>query len=174
MTISRLLQEKENYTHEISLLVSILIRYPQISSLHYDPHQEMIQFGFLVSEEISKERILDFEKILNSSLEAFHHLDCNDDVLLEIAVQHMENVTSIEISRNVNTLTRDEISLLVMLLQDAFTHHLVMDIHDPTMDEEQQLQEEIIDSMLMDLQAGAHDRNFIAYREEGRVMVFNK
>jgi hypothetical protein len=44
MTISRLLQEKENYTHEISLLVSILIRYPQISSLHYDPHQEMIQF----------------------------------------------------------------------------------------------------------------------------------
>ena len=174
MTISRLLQEKENYTHEISLLVSILIRYPQISSLNYDPHGEMIRFGFLISEEISTERVLGFKQLLKSSLEAFHHLDGSEDFHVEVNVQSVDKITSMEISLYISTLSRDEISLLVLLLQDAFANHLVMDIHDPTIEEEMQLQEEIIDSMLMDLQSGTHDRNFIAFREEGRVMVFNK
>ncbi len=174
MTISRLLQEKENYTHEISLLVSILIRYPQISSLNYDPHGEMIRFGFLISEEISTERVLGFNQLLKSSLEAFHHLDGSEDFHVEVNVQSVDKITSMEISLYISTLSRDEISLLVLLLQDAFANHLVMDIHDPTIEEEMQLQEEIIDSMLMDLQSGTHDRNFIAFREEGRVMVFNK
>jgi hypothetical protein len=48
MTISRLLQQKKKTIHhEISLLVSILIRYPQVSSLNYDPHQEIDTFRFL-------------------------------------------------------------------------------------------------------------------------------
>jgi hypothetical protein len=112
--------------------------------------------------------------LLTNSLEVFHHLDGSEDIKVKVVVQNVEKITSLEISLNTNTLSRDEISLLVMLLQDAFTNHLVMDMHDPSIEEEMQLQEEIIDSMLMDLQTGAHDRNFIAYREEGRVMVFNK
>jgi len=174
MTISRLLQDKENYTNEISLLVSILLRYPQISSLNFDPHLHMLRFAFMVSENIPEEQLREFQHRLETSLEAFHHLDDHKEAVFEIVFKNMNAITCIEISRHLENLSQEEISLIVMLLQDAFSNHLVMDFHDSALDEDLQLQEELIDTMLLDLKDNTKDRNFIAYREEGRVMVFNK
>jgi hypothetical protein len=174
MTINRLLQqEKENYTNEVSLLVSILIRFPQVSSLNFDPHKHLLRFSFIVAEEISEESTRGFEQLLKTSLDAFHFLDETDDPHLEIIWRNVDAMTSIEINRRVDSLTQEEISLMVMLLQDAFST-IVMDVDVNIQDDELHLQEEIIDSMLLDVKTNLKDRNFIAYREEGRVMVFNK
>ncbi len=174
MIINRLLQEKENYNNEISLLVSILIRYPQISSLNYDNEKDILRFSFLANHVYDSRWIDDFKQRIENSLEAFHGSNGMDDVHFELDCQSIHDVTRFELTRNVTSLSQEEISLLVMLFEDAFRDNLVMDRNDSLVDEDMQIQEEIIDSMLHDLQGGSKDRNFIAYREEGRLLVFNK
>ena len=93
---------------------------------------------------------------------------------------HLENsslgdhLTMVEIRRDVSTLTQEEISLVIALMRMEFRQQLVVDPGDSLYEDELALQDEMIEQMLEDLRESRSDRRLVAFREEGRVMVFNQ
>jgi hypothetical protein len=173
MAIGAKSHDKENVTNGISLMVSILVRYPEISALYFDPKSHTLKFTFLVMGSMSSDRKADFQHILNLSLDVFHRIDGNKKHKTNIRFEDFDDVTRIEIIRNTETLSQEEISMIIQLVESNFPDKLVVDRNETMMEEDLLLQEEIIDTMLLDLKTHTQERNFIAYREDGRVMVFN-
>lgn len=171
---NQVFQSKDKNPNEISLLVSILIRYPEISSLHFDPKSRSLAFNFLVRGLIPQENLRSFRTKLSSCLDVFHQIGGDQNHTTSILSEDFNGVTRLIVAREVDTLSQHEISLIIHVIYDHFTDKLVSDYNDSILEEELLLQEEMIDSMLLDVSGASQEKDFIAYREDGRVMVFNK
>jgi len=158
----------------ISLLISILVRYPEIGTINFNPRNHTLKFIFLLTKVLSDADFLRFKEKVILSLETLGYLENRraDTINLEKSV--FEGITQIEVIRDVDSLTREEISLIIQLFRQEFPHNLVTDHNDNLLEEDLQVQEELIENMLEDLRIAGNEKNFIAFREEGRVLVFNK
>jgi len=117
MAIGAKSHDKENVTNGISLMVSILVRYPEISALYFDPKSHTLKFTFLVMGSMSSDRKADFQHILNLSLDVFHRIDGNKKHKTNIRFDDFDDVTRIEIIRNTETLSQEEISMIIQLVE---------------------------------------------------------
>lgn len=85
-----------------------------------------------------------------------------------------DGIGILQITRDVATLSQTELALIVELVLDRFGPDLIVDDGDSLVEEDMLAQDELIREMLADLQDGRLERNLIAFRDGGRVLVFNK
>ena len=64
--------------------------------------------------------------------------------------------------------------MVIELVHMNFNQNLVSEKNDSLMEEDLLMQEELIEHMLENLKISSPEKNLIAFREEGRVLVFNK
>ena len=152
----------------VGLLTSILLRYSEVGSVHYWREQHALKFTFMITKH---QEISPLEETLKPALELFHQLEGQSMRVLDIACRNEENVCVITITRDVDTMTQREVGLIVELLKREFKQKLVYDeMYLP--EDEQVFQEEMINHMLSSIQTYDIDKNVVALREEGRVLVF--
>ena len=159
----------------VSLLISILVRYPEVGSLHYDPQEQAMRFTFLLAQALSEADFAQLEQRLAGSLDALSYLESRPprQFRLERSVLG-DHLTMIEMHRDVGSLTQEEISLVITLIRSTFRQELIIDPGDSLYEDELALQDEMIEQMLEDLRDSRSDRRLVAFREEGRVLVFNQ
>ncbi|MGI9860325.1 hypothetical protein SDD30_02940 [Moorella naiadis] len=158
----------------IGLLISILVRYPEVGTINYEPHDQVLRFTFMLAQPVEEERVRAFETKFHKSLEVYNYLEDRDARVINLHHTYDDQIMSLEVQRDVATLSRDEINLIMTLVQEEFGSSLVVENNDEVMEEELILQEELIDHMLESVKGTTSERQLIAFREEGRVMVFNK
>jgi|GEM_PF-484486 len=161
-------------TDSIGLLISILVRYPEVGAINYDADRQILRFTFMLAPPEEGKDLQGFGKKLKQALEAYNYLEDRKAQVVELKVHHHEEIYSLEVHRDVHTLSRDEIGLIVNLVREAFDQYLMAETNDSLLEEDLLLQEEIIERMLEKVRGSAPKRHLIAFREEGRVMVFNK
>ncbi len=167
-------KRKEQVTDGVGLLISLLVRYPEVASINFEPDQQVIKFKFFVAKTMCDDEMALFEKQMTDSIEVFHKLRGKPVKLSVVRYQHFDNYTMIEIRRDVETLVREEIDLIITLFWQNFKNSLVQDDNGNVYEEDIILQEEIIDHMLEIVKDCTVDKKLFAFREEGRVLVFNK
>jgi class 3 adenylate cyclase len=113
------------------------------------------------------------QKLLDS-IEVFNKLGNKTTRLSVVDYQECDSYTMIEIQRDVETLIGEEIALIVALFRHSLEKSLVADEGESLYGEDLQIQEEIIEHMLESVKGYAGDKKLFAFREEGRVLVFNK
>ncbi|HHV61830.1 MAG TPA: hypothetical protein GXX51_04215 [Firmicutes bacterium] len=174
--MSRLQRQREDHAaNSVSLLISILVRYPQIVTVNFDPKHKTLKFTFMISEQISDERYAKFKMKLEENIETYAALIQSGKPDIELHMVRFEGFTSLEVKRDVQTLTQEEISLIIELVVAEFGDQLITERgEDSLLDEEISMQDEIIENMLEDLRESFQERDLIGFREEGRVLVFNK
>lgn len=165
---------KEHANDGVNLLVSILVRYPEISSLHIIPASQTLKITFLLSRIITAAEFDAVQQRLRKSIEAFNMLEGRDDIQLHIEQSTYEHITLLTIARDMPSLSQEEIALLIATLQEQFGNALVADSSEPVLDEELAVQEEMIQNMLDNVRVQNTKRRLIAIRDDGRVMVFDK
>lgn len=165
---------KEDVTGSVALLISILIRYPEVATINFDPEKQVLKFTFILSKVLEFEEFEEVEDKLIKSIEVFNTLE-SKKVSLSIVKYHVyDNLTLIEIQRDVNTLVQEEIALIVELFRCYFPKNLIVEKDEGIIEEELVVQEEIIEHMLESVRRAAGDKCLFAFRDEGRVLVFNK
>ncbi|MBE3571456.1 MAG: hypothetical protein IMW95_00655 [Moorella humiferrea] len=158
----------------IGLLISILVRYPEVATINYEPDEQLLRFTFMLSEPITGEKMEKFAEKFRKSLEVYNYLENREARIIDLKYTPYDQLTSLEVQRDVATLSRDEIDLIIALVREGFNSTLVAENNDNIMEEELMIQEELIDRMLESVRGTVPERRLIAFREEGRVMVFNK
>jgi hypothetical protein len=165
---------KEEVTDSIGLLISILVRYPEVATINYDPEQRILKFTFITSRVLDPVQEKDLSGRLLESIEVFSILEGKATRLSMVDYQECESYTMVEIQRDVETLKQEEIALIVELFRQSLENSLVTDEGHSLYEEDLLMQDEIIQHMLESVRDCAGDKKLFAFREEGRVLVFNK
>lgn len=156
----------------VGLLVSILVRYPEVGTINVDQEEQLLKLTFFVANDISE---LDSYSVrLYDSLKLFNQLEGRSCRVCEIDLHHEESVVTIEVKRDIESFSQNELNLIVELLEQLFADFLVTDQSEDIPEEELQMQEELIRHMLENLRGKRPDKSIVALREEGRVLVYNK
>lgn len=163
-----------DYSDSIGLLISILVRYPEVGTINFDPKQQDLKFTFIFSRVLCEIELSNFKSELVQVIEAYNYLEGKEITIADVNHQFCDNFTMLEVRRDVNTLNQDEIALIIEVVEKCFKQNLVADQNEYMMEEDLIMQEELIEHMLENLKSASPERNLIAFREEGRVLVFNK
>lgn len=161
-------------SRSVGLLVSLLVRFPEIATLRYDQRRASLRFRFLVTGILAPDEHAALSRILADSLAAFHRLERRPMRLCTLTPEPHGDLTLLELVRDVGSLSPEEVTLVIELLNEHLGTRLVVDTQDLLQVEDAALQEELIQESLQQLRTTRAGRNLIAVREEGRVMVFNK
>ncbi|HEY8347780.1 MAG TPA: hypothetical protein VIL07_11015 [Symbiobacteriaceae bacterium] len=164
----------ELVSRNVGMLISVLVRYPEVGSVKYEPRQQTIRIGLLVQGELEAEEFRRIRSDLAEMLQVYHLLENRTGSVLELEQESYGGLTSLTVTRDVGSLTPDEIYLLIEFFRERFAGRLVTEAVDFSAEEDMMAQDEMIEEILFDLQHSPADRNLIAIRENGRVMVFQK
>jgi hypothetical protein len=167
-------KEGEPFSNSMSLIAFLLMRYPEIGSVRFDPLEKTLQFSFVVTSSPSEAELNGFRAQLLGSLRAIAELQGREPGQSEITFTTYEDLTFIEVTREIHSLNQEEIALLMGLVQQVFGGSLLLDQEEGTQEEDILMQEEMIEHMLEDLKDSRQEKRLIGFREEGRVLVFNR
>lgn len=168
-------KDGEQVSNSVGLLISILVRYPEIGSINFSPKSKVLKFNFILTQHLEDLDFENFQQHLINSLDVYNMLEGKKTIITELKKIHYEKITLLEIERDVDTLSQEEISLIIDLMRDRFGHLLVTDGScESFLDEELEMQEELIEHMLEDAKTSFQEKSLIGFREEGKVLVFNK
>lgn len=160
----------------INLLVSILVCYPELGTVSFEPKNDSLRLSFALKEMPSKADFEALRSLLEESIAAYHALEGFFGAQTSISLDGTENTAFLYVWRDMATLSRGEIGLLTALVREHFGENLLMDMEIGEADELEieAAQAEIIDNMIGNLKINRVTDRMIGVREEGRVMVFNK
>ncbi len=157
----------------ISLVTSILVRYPEVLNVEYNPAENEIKLKFLISRQISPQEVSTLKKLLSDSIEVYNKLKKRPVPTAVVSIINFQEFIMIEIIRDLETLVQEEISLIVQTLQQAVGTAIIAENVQHYEEEDLQYQEDMIDSILNNTEWCQEDKTIFAFREEGRVMVYN-
>lgn len=161
-------------SESIGLLISLLVRYPEVGSIKYEPKTRALKFTFRIKEALSLEKVALLKEKITACLGAFDALTKRGRRMRGLDISVYNNFTFVEIKRDVASLAEEEISLLIGLLRQEFGQSLLTEQSDPLLEEELLAEEDIIGHMLENVKETTLEKRLIAFREEGKVLVFNK
>ena len=162
-------------TSGVSLLVSILIRYPEISTVTYDPETHSLKFCFMISSAFGREEFGSFKDDFLLNLMVYWDVIRVDETkTIDISCDNLDKMMRIEVCRDLSTLTAEVISLMVGIVTQRFGDNLVKDRCEDLPEEDVFVHEEMIRNLLADVTDASQEKKLIGFREEGRVMVFNR
>lgn len=167
-------KEGESFSNSMSLIAFLLVRYPEIGSVRLDPVQQTMHFSFILTRPLADSEIDKFKDVLILSLESLGELNQHETGQVEIQNAQDGSLTFLEISQEIASLSQEEISLTIGLVRQYFGGILLSEQEDGIQEEDMALQEEMIEHMLEDLRDSRQEKQLIGFREEGRVMVFNR
>lgn len=164
----------DEVSDSIGLLISILVRYPEVGSTNYDPKTKKLTLTFTISKLLDEETLRQFKKKFLSSIELFNFFEGREPKILALKYSVYEKFTILEVQRDVETITHHEIALTISLINQDFASDIVADDNSSLLEEDLELQEEMIGYALENIKDSTFEKKLIAFREEGKVLVFNK
>lgn len=156
------------------LFVSLLVRYPELGSVKFIPETRTLVLTFLLRPSPDSSLFKAFSKRLYQSLEAYSYLSGSPVHVINVSRTDHESCTVIEATRDIDTLTQEELSLIVALVREWFSDRLVPEAAEPMTEEDIQVQDEIIGHMLEDMRKSSSLGDLIGFREGDRVLLFNR
>ncbi len=158
-------------TRGLGALITVMMRYPEINSVQFNPDERTLNMTFIVRKTLDDATWQNVTSQLQEVLQAYRWV--TNRPLSVIALDRIEwdTATIIELRRDIDTVSVEEVGMMIEVLHDWFEQDVVTDAHD-LLEEELMLQEETIQASLEALTRASHG-HLVALRDEGRVVVFN-
>ncbi len=166
----------EENSESAGLLISILMRYPEIGAISFNPDDHTMTLSFSCKKIIAEKDFLNKKDRLELCLDTYAYLEGKKSSVLAIQCLGTEEVSVLKIKYEVEVATKSEIALIINFLQQEFGDCLVRDLDKNEFlgEEDLLLQDEFIGHMLESFKYAIPVNKIIAFREEGRVHLFKK
>lgn len=157
-----------------SLLVSVLLSYPQISTVQL-LHDRSIHLTVVVRRSIDHRNLAAFLGQIEQMLPAIASLQDRHMERFRIGQESgEEGMLFIRLERDLDTLDVAELNLLGSLATEAFGDHLVTEDVGQTDPEEQRWQRAMLEEVLKEARSNAVAHDLFAFRERGQILLFNR
>jgi hypothetical protein len=160
-------------SEQVNLLISLLIRFPQVSAVHYDPADRSLRFVYLL-RDVHREQLHSFVEKAKLYLQTFHSIAPSSVQAPKVAaIQHeqAEDLWVLQIRRDVASLTYEEINLVNEVVADSLGEAVVCDSVENNNDEF--FDEDLAIAALLSSGGAFGNEKLSGFREKGRVLVFS-
>jgi hypothetical protein len=157
----------------LDAIITAFLNYSEFSSINYEAFRDTIKIEIALRGDIGEEKKAHMLSRTCQSLQLFYKIAHIEPKLIKMDVVEKEGITILRWHRDIKSLREQELELLVLLLRQEFNDNLVKDEHDFLM--AQSVRTRVKNSLLKKIKKhGQISNNIFAYRDEGRVFVFNK
>lgn len=168
---------EERSSDGVSLLISLLVRFPQIGTIQFESKSRHLRLNFMLSQSVFPADIEAFQTKIAANLKAYHHITGMNPTCVNIEnKQPYEKFCMLSIVRDLASLSKGELALIISLLVERFHETLIIDDPDflPDFMDDPVFPDDFIDGMLENVKFQRSAKSLTALRENGRVLVFNK
>ena len=160
----------------VQLLASVLVCFPEIEAVSYEPRQELLTMDFVVRARLDPSEIEDFAAFLAESIETYYVIEGGAASEMDFSYEQHDALTILHLARRMDELSERELSLTVQLLTERFGEALLVDPHGAeALDAEfRTLQHETLERMLMAVREIPRRDRLIGIRERDQVVVYNR
>lgn len=155
--------------NHVDLLISLLVRFPQIGTVYYEPDVRALRFVFLIKGD--HDDFPEFAQTFQAHLSLFHDLRQEESGVTSLKKTENGVLTSIEVQRELSGLSLEELNLIVSLISEFYGDALVQE--GPAVSEDDEFEHNaIIESFLSSIPQRSLER-LTGFRDNGRVLVFS-
>ena len=152
----------------IQLVASLLMCFPEMGKVTLDSKDEGVWLDFTLKGVPTEERMQAADKLITDSLRFYHEIEGISGAKLAFYYEKR----ALHIFRDIGSLSRAEIGILVTLIKDNFGDLLLTDAFSNIDEDVLYNQSEMIDHRIRFLRENHIRENMVGIREEGRVMVY--
>ena len=166
-------REKKPDPEGSHLLATILVVYPEVSTVSYEPEDGMLRLSFAMTGKPEQEAFQQFAQMVIDSIEAYHHLEGFSNAKIEMYIEGAGTTSFLHVKRDIASLSRGELSIIAELVEERFRDELILDGPEGTVDTDFLIaQEDHLEQVLgMVRQLKIPDR-LVGIREHERVVVY--
>ncbi len=156
----------------VSLVCALLVRYPEIASMRSAPGEGTLRFSFAVQSRLDRARQRALIDDIESHVQGFLTL-CGDGGEVRVECESDRVMSFVHVTRDLETFSKDELTMLVELFADRFGSALVRNpVAEDQPDEDPAWQDELVESAIEALRDPAQSKSLVGFREEKRVLVY--
>jgi hypothetical protein len=157
----------------VSSIVSLLVRFPEISSVWSHPTDGTLRLTYVVARRLTKTEQRDLAAMLDDHVRAFVSLEGRGVRMIKVRCETDNAVTFVHCTRDSASFTREELLLQIGLLGDRFGEALVKNpVEEPQDEETAALEDEEVEHAIDAMRDPAQKRSLVGYRDDKRVMVY--
>ena len=166
----------------VTFLTALLVRFPEVGSAKLCDGGRNLQICFYLHQHLGPTAFELFKDHLQLSWEVFFQLQKSEPQVQEISLTDGEFIASepdseaevdtLKVRRDLETLSTEELSMVVTLVREAFSGELACDEEPP--EEEASFQEEMLHRSLQRVRSHPNpDHNLTGFRDEMRVLIYS-
>lgn len=165
-------QLKEEYEREASLLVALLVKFPEIGTLRVSPAEEILRITYLLNQPPETQRLHEFQRRLGLSLAALTKLTGGEPRVARADIESYDGLAPLHVTRSLRSVLYEEFEIITSEVRAHFDDALIVDDggRTPPWFETDDLHLALTLEELRSPDA----KTFIGFRDGGRVLVFNE
>jgi hypothetical protein len=164
----------EEPNDSVNLVVSLLVRHPELSRIVIRRRFAAIAFFFVVKGTLTRDDAIAFRRSVGAHSRAFHSLSRERAPRVSVRVRSEEGLSFVEIERETSDLSRDEIAMLVSLVSDSFGERLLVNppAEGPSDEESTGAREDAVGDALDAVRRAKQRKSLVGLRDERRVLIY--
>ncbi|NLM41316.1 MAG: hypothetical protein GX199_03275 [Firmicutes bacterium] len=154
---------------QVDLLISILVRFPCIGTIHCEPETETLRLVFLLRD--AEQNYEAFVQRFQAHLSFFHGLKGRKVKVSSVTRKESAKLTVLEVVRDLASISLAELKLIVELVRGHYGESLIQD--GPEVREDDALEHEMLIEALLKEYSEFGSERLTGFRDNGRVLVFS-
>ena len=159
---------------DIEVLAALLIAFPQVSKITFDPERRGLKLVFLCQGPVSKSKREKLQSLYLQSIDAYLSLAKQTGSIIECNWETIDDFHSFHVERDVASLSTGELSLTVSLVTDQVPILLDLDDSLITDTDFSWSARFFLQEMLDKIKELECPKRLVALREGEKVLVFHK
>ena len=156
----------------VNRVVALLVRFPELHSLRSNPAEATLTLSFAVRERLDRAKTKALAERVGDYVRAFLDLRGESPEKIGVASERDTAVTFVNVTRDAESFSREELELLVAMFAEQFGERLVRDGENVPVDDDPAARDELVEVALDALRDPTRRQRLVGFREEQRVLVY--
>ena len=155
----------------LDFFLTISLKYPELNAVKYlvDKHQIILEVALQGNVGNRQD---EFIIRTEEHLSLLHKLSNKQPIVFELSFKDVSGITFLRFCRDISSVTEEEIELFLFLLMEDFAGTIIKDLENVAC--KNTFNTKTKRNLLKKITIDKSVTNFFAYREQGKVFVFNK
>ncbi len=169
----KLKQLSEEFS-SVDLLVMLLLRFPEIFTINYNLLKPKFELSFMLKEVPENKRYIKFRKDFDNAARAYVELAGVDNAIPNLSRRSIDSWVLLQVTWGKENITLEEVNLISQMIWNEFKDDLILDSRvDGLLEGDSSSKEEFIE-FLHSKRNENDEENLFAFREAGKVYVYDK
>ncbi len=167
----------------VNFLTALLVRFPEVGSATLTNNGQLLALDFYLTRRLKKAELSEFEENLRLSWEVFFSLqrvraretqvrrtDTRRGSFEHSGEEGSQEVDSLQIILDVESMTVEELSLVVSLVSDRFGRDLA--INEEMQEDDEEYQDDLVHRSLELVRSQSQEVDLTGFRDDMRVLIY--